>query len=73
MHNEIIDASHLYHFNNITLKDGLEFNIKIFDRGRIAFTTFKHVDIKGVKWWVHRTRSLVNGHREATIPVVKLE
>ena len=38
--------------------------------GRVAFTVFKHADIKGVRQCLTSTASLDDGYCEATIPVV---
>ena len=41
----------------------------MFYCGRVAFTVFKHADIKGVKQRLTSTASLDDGYYEATIPV----
>ena len=45
--------------------------VNIFHWGRVAFTVFKHADIKGVRQRLTSTASLDDGYCEATIPVVK--
>ena len=49
----------------------LRFVVNMFYCGRIAFTVFKHADIKGVRQRLTSTASLNDGYCEATIPFVK--
>ena len=43
----------------------------MFYCARVAFTVFKHADIKGVRQRLTSTVSLDDGYCEATFPVVK--
>ena len=43
----------------------------MFYRGKVAFTIFKHADIKGMRQRLTSTASLDDEYCEATIPVVK--
>ena len=43
----------------------------MFYYGRVAFTVFKHTDIKAVGQRLTSTASIDDGYCEATIPVVK--
>ena len=49
----------------------LRFVVNMFYCGRVAFTVFKHADIKGVRQRLTSTASLDDGYCEATIPVIK--
>ena len=49
----------------------LRFVVNLFYCGRVAFTVFKHADIKGVRQRLTSTATLDDGYCEATIPVVK--
>ena len=49
----------------------LRFVVDMFYCGRVAFTVFKHADIKGLRQRLTTTASLDDGYCEATSPVVK--
>ena len=49
----------------------LGFIVNMFYCGRVAFTVFKHADIKGVRQCLTSTAPLDDGYCEATIPIVK--
>ena len=57
--------------NVTTFIQVLRFVVNMFYYGRVAFTVFKHADIKGVRQRLTNTASLDDGYSEATIPVVK--
>ena len=57
--------------NVTTFLQVLRFVVNMFYCGRVAFTVFKHADIKGVRQRITSTTSLDDGYCEATIPVVK--
>ena len=57
--------------NVTTFIQVLRFVVDMFYCGRVAFTVFKHADIKGTRQRITSTTSLDDGYCEATISVVK--
>ena len=54
-----------------TFMQVLKFVVGMFYCGRVAFTIFKHADIKGVRQCLTSKTSLDDRYCEATIPIVK--